>query len=274
MSNKENAKKDFEELKNGFRQLFKDIKNPKTFYKQIPNLLTLSRLVMALFIPVLALSSNLISATILTVMAAATDALDGFAARKLNAQSEFGRNLDPICDKLFVGLLVVPLLFNLSPIVTLGLSISLALEGCIAGINLYSRVKGNVPKTTLVGKAKTALLSALLASLYISFSYQSIISIVPMLYACTTTSQLMACVSYYEIDRKKDLEKKRAVLTNSKVLDKDFIEKDQKTLEKEVSKDKQESIQSTIEDLINLKEEILNTKDSNIEQKGFQKILK
>lgn len=263
MSNKENAKKDFQELKDGFKQMFKDIKNPKTFYKQIPNLLTISRLGIALFIPFLAMSSNLMGASILTVVAALTDALDGFTARKLNAQSEFGRNLDPICDKLFAGILVAPLLFNSSPLLTLGLGGSLILEAGIAGINLNSKIKGNEPKTTLIGKAKTALLSLLLAVLYVSFSYPSFSTIVPLLYASTTASQLLACVTYFEIDKRKDLEKKTPIINNREPLTEEFIE------------DKKETLNYTIEDLKKLKKEIqeINTNDYE-EEKSFQKKLK
>ena len=44
------------------------------------------------------------------VIAAITDWLDGYFARKLNVMSAFGRFLDPVADKLMVG---IPLLFAL-----------------------------------------------------------------------------------------------------------------------------------------------------------------
>jgi cardiolipin synthase (CMP-forming) len=85
--------------------------------KQLPNALTLTRLVLA---PVVALavwqtyatSADAASAQQtwallavgLFVFAALTDLVDGWAARLLNADSKFGRIIDPIADKALVGL--------------------------------------------------------------------------------------------------------------------------------------------------------------------------
>lgn len=94
--------------------------------KQIPNALTLLRLVLA---PVIAwllwvtfqpppsgqsfseipvriqeLASLLTLAAILFVVAALTDLFDGMIARALDAHSKFGRLIDPIADKALVGL--------------------------------------------------------------------------------------------------------------------------------------------------------------------------
>jgi len=71
----------------------------------LPNILTLLRLVL---IPVLVAVyflphswSNLV-ATIIFAVAASTDWLDGWLARKLNQQTPFGAFLDPVADKLMV----------------------------------------------------------------------------------------------------------------------------------------------------------------------------
>lgn len=72
----------------------------------IPNLLTLLRillipvLVVVYFLPVE--KRELIVASIF-VLAAITDWLDGFLARKLNATSALGAFLDPVADKLVVS---------------------------------------------------------------------------------------------------------------------------------------------------------------------------
>ncbi|MGD1915070.1 MAG: CDP-diacylglycerol--glycerol-3-phosphate 3-phosphatidyltransferase [Phycisphaerales bacterium] len=81
--------------------------------RQLPNTLTLARLAMALaLVALLALAPDLagrtgvqpalLAATILFVLAAATDALDGYLARKWNAVSVFGRITDPFADKILV----------------------------------------------------------------------------------------------------------------------------------------------------------------------------
>ncbi len=72
----------------------------------VPNALTILRI---LLVPVFAIAFVMpgdvarIVAFIVFVIAGVSDWLDGFAARKLNAGSEFGRMLDPIADKVLVA---------------------------------------------------------------------------------------------------------------------------------------------------------------------------
>lgn len=71
-----------------------------------PNLLTLLRIVL---IPVFVVGYYLpwahanVLATSFFLLAAITDWLDGYLARKLNQSSAFGAFLDPVADKLMVG---------------------------------------------------------------------------------------------------------------------------------------------------------------------------
>ena len=83
----------------------------------IPNLLTLFRIGL---IPVLVvfyfwkieIRAELVTAVF--VLAALTDWLDGFLARKLNATSALGAFLDPVADKLIVSSALVLLVSDLS----------------------------------------------------------------------------------------------------------------------------------------------------------------
>jgi CDP-diacylglycerol---glycerol-3-phosphate 3-phosphatidyltransferase len=85
--------------------------------RHIPNALTMARVALAVaFFGVLTpwrfanspLSRGaapdywLLAATVLFVIAAATDALDGYLARKWNVVSVFGRIMDPFADKVLV----------------------------------------------------------------------------------------------------------------------------------------------------------------------------
>ncbi len=85
----------------------------QSWKRQVPNALTLGRLGMAaalvallVMAPPLAgttgIQPALIAATVLFVVAAVTDALDGYLARKWQAVSVFGRVMDPFADKLLV----------------------------------------------------------------------------------------------------------------------------------------------------------------------------
>jgi len=79
---------------------------------RLPNILTVFRIIL---VPVFAVAfvlpgetSRLVAFGVFCI-AGLSDALDGFAARKLNAGSDFGRMLDPIADKILVGVALMML---------------------------------------------------------------------------------------------------------------------------------------------------------------------
>jgi cardiolipin synthase len=80
----------------------------------IPNLLTWARIILiplvvgVYYMPLPIAEANLI-ATIAFVVAAVTDWLDGWLARKLGQSSAFGAFLDPVADKLMVAAALVVL---------------------------------------------------------------------------------------------------------------------------------------------------------------------
>ena len=68
-----------------------------------PNLITLSRLVLALVLFTLIYVEGFwITAAVVFVIAAATDALDGYIARRYGMVTTLGRILDPFVDKIIV----------------------------------------------------------------------------------------------------------------------------------------------------------------------------
>jgi len=76
----------------------------------IPNLLTLSRI--ALLLPVILLFEEGTPAALggslaLFLAASITDALDGWAARRLNCAGNIGIFLDPLADKIFANVLLI-----------------------------------------------------------------------------------------------------------------------------------------------------------------------
>jgi CDP-diacylglycerol--glycerol-3-phosphate 3-phosphatidyltransferase len=84
--------------------------------KHLPNALTLLRLVLAPVVAWAIWSARLgedktwaIASAVLFVIAALTDLFDGMAARAFHAESRFGRIIDPIADKLLVGLPLIAL---------------------------------------------------------------------------------------------------------------------------------------------------------------------
>ena len=93
-------------------------------------------------------------------LAAITDVLDGYAARKLGQTSRFGEFLDPVADKLMVAVALVLLVqsnpridITLIAMIIIGREITVsALREWMAGVGARNEVKVSV-----AGKVKTAL---------------------------------------------------------------------------------------------------------------------
>ena len=82
----------------------------KKFLKQIPNMITISRIILVIFSFFVIYNNNYKLGIILLIVAALTDFLDGYFARKLDASSEIGARLDQFSDKVFsllIGLLLI-----------------------------------------------------------------------------------------------------------------------------------------------------------------------
>lgn len=83
----------------------------------IPNLLTWLRILLipvfvaVFYLPDTTLSPDLknLTSTVFFLVAAATDWLDGYLARRLNQTSAFGAFLDPVADKLMVAAALIVL---------------------------------------------------------------------------------------------------------------------------------------------------------------------
>jgi cardiolipin synthase len=71
--------------------------------RQIPNLLTLSRLILVPVVLHAIWVQNFGWALLWCAVAGATDALDGFLARRLQARSRIGAYMDPVADKLLLS---------------------------------------------------------------------------------------------------------------------------------------------------------------------------
>src|SRR5690349_11267951 len=76
----------------------------------VPNFLTSLRLLLVPFVVVLyylPVSWAHLAATLLFIIAAVTDWLDGYLARNLKQTTKFGAFLDPVADKLMVAVALV-----------------------------------------------------------------------------------------------------------------------------------------------------------------------
>ena len=179
-----------------------EFKNPQTRKKQIPNLFTASRLFAPFFIIPTALSGNLPLTAIFVTTFALTDAADGYFARKYNATSEFGRKLDALTDKLFAASLLIPLTITNPILLTV-----FTMEGVISGVNVYSQLADNTPKTEYIGKIKTAALFST-----IGLNYISLVTNIPnlalnIMTGSTVVLQLLTAAKYLDVLSVKEHEK-------------------------------------------------------------------
>ena len=156
--------------------------------KSLPNILTGSRLFMALFMFVAFAAaagavpyfSNRLEpgqqfalqrwAVYAFVLAAVTDFFDGWLARKLNAESVWGAILDPIGDKVLVcGAILGLLTLGPQPYVVLPAGLILFREFTVSALREVGAGKGVKLPVTLLAKWKTTLqLTALAMELVVA----------------------------------------------------------------------------------------------------------
>lgn len=125
----------------------------------LPNLLTLTRI---LLIPVFVMlfveptpDRSLIAAVIF-VVAAVTDLLDGYVARRTGQITKLGRLLDPIADKLLV-LSALILLVQVDRVTALVAILIIAREVAVTGIRAIAASEGVIMSAEVTGKYKMAL---------------------------------------------------------------------------------------------------------------------
>ena len=120
--------------KEQIQEALEDLKRPGRRYKQIPNILTLSRMLSPLIIIPNALLGNSEEAIKLATFFGLTDMVDGFIARNYNLSSPLGADLDALTDKIFAGTLLLT-----GAVSNPYLLLNTGLEMAIAGVNLKQK---------------------------------------------------------------------------------------------------------------------------------------
>ncbi|MFT5323407.1 MAG: CDP-diacylglycerol--glycerol-3-phosphate 3-phosphatidyltransferase [Planctomycetaceae bacterium] len=126
----------------------------------LPNLITLSRLGLAVVLFWLIYVEGFwITAAILFVVAAATDAIDGYIARKYGQVTTLGRILDPFVDKIIVcGAFVFLLEKKADSGVNSWMVMSvIGREMFVTGLRSFLEQSGKDFSAAFIGKAKMAL---------------------------------------------------------------------------------------------------------------------
>ena len=132
-------------------------------YRQIPNMLTLMRLVAAPVVAVIITLSTqplyALIALIIFAIASATDWLDGYLARKWESVSGFGRMLDPIADKLMVIIILAALMGTAlsGPLLAIPAIIIITREVMVSGLREFMAKQDFIVHVTLAAKMKTTI---------------------------------------------------------------------------------------------------------------------
>ncbi|MFM7118741.1 MAG: CDP-alcohol phosphatidyltransferase family protein [Gammaproteobacteria bacterium] len=123
----------------------------------LPNALTVVRILLVLPTAILLWRMQYMQALVLMTVAGASDAIDGWLARRWGAVSQLGAALDPIADKLLIAVMVV--VFTLQSHLPLWLVlIVLGRDLCIVGgATVYRTLFGQLEVApTRISKANTA----------------------------------------------------------------------------------------------------------------------
>ena len=145
----------------------------------LPNKLSVLRLIMIpVFVAVFYLTVipyNYVIAASIFVLAAATDFLDGYIARKYNMVTDLGKFLDPIADKVLVSTALIVMLVTpdggqtiLPSYCAIAVAIILARELIISGFRMVAASKGKVIAADVSGKIKTFVQDVAIAVLLVA----------------------------------------------------------------------------------------------------------
>ena len=124
------------------------------FKKNIPNIITISRIISLVLGFIFFIKDNIVVSLILYIYGAVSDMIDGYLARKLDAYSKMGQYLDAISDKVYFLSLIIILLLNKNYLII----IPFIMEIIISVINYLTIRKYKTVFTERVGKHKTTLL--------------------------------------------------------------------------------------------------------------------
>ncbi|MHB1847038.1 MAG: CDP-diacylglycerol--glycerol-3-phosphate 3-phosphatidyltransferase [Deltaproteobacteria bacterium] len=140
----------------------------------LPNLLTLARVaVIPPFVLFTYYADPLHSflAALIFSLAAATDVLDGFLARRLGLVTVMGKFMDPLADKLIVMAALV-MLVRLGRVASVVVILILAREFVVSGLRTIAISEGMVIDASQGGKWKTSLQVTGIASLLIHYTHE------------------------------------------------------------------------------------------------------
>lgn len=137
----------------------------------LANILTLSRIFSVPIIAVLLLEDNYLNsliAAVLFLIATITDYLDGYLARKMHMESDLGKLLDPLADKLLISTVLI-MLIPLGRVPAWMVALIIGREMAVTGLRGIASEKHVVISASWLGKYKTAFQCVAIVPLLIHY---------------------------------------------------------------------------------------------------------
>ena len=138
--------------------------------QNVPNILSLSRILATVVIFVLVLINTpwaFLVATILFVLGSGTDFLDGYLARRYKLVSPLGVFLDLTADKIFVAAVLVALI-QVGLVPAWIVAVIVAREFLVTGLRSMASAKGKVIPAGKWGKQKTLITMVAMSALLLA----------------------------------------------------------------------------------------------------------
>lgn len=192
----------------------------------LPNKLTISRIVMAILIIIILLGGDYIGdlcgfeipklfvnetivvdlkyiiAGFLFIAASLTDFLDGYIARKYNLVTDFGKLVDAIADKILVNSVLIILAAQgfIHPIIPV---VVILRDSVVNSIKMLAASKGKVVAAIKSGKLKTAcLMVGIVLTLFYNLPFEIWnVAVADVLLLIATVLSVVSGVQYYTLNK-------------------------------------------------------------------------
>lgn len=175
--------------------------------KNIPNILTIIRIICSLIIPILLKLDKINILIIVLFISVISDFLDGFIARNWSLTSTTGKILDVIADKslgIIVAIVFTSYISKLFLINVLGeIIISIVMVSFYIRDGILKTWDFSKYKSSIYGKTKTTIIFFTLFVSFLSYKYNIYFDYIIYLIILTFISQIITALNYYKQYKKQ-----------------------------------------------------------------------
>lgn len=139
--------------------------------ENIPNALTVFRILSVPFVMFLLLSDFNLAALGLFLFSSVTDFADGYLARKYDRTSPFGKFADPIADKLLVSAVFITFV-QLGELTAVPVVVIISREFLVTGLRLLGATREKVISASWFGKTKVVSHIVLIVAITMDLEFQ------------------------------------------------------------------------------------------------------